>query len=692
MAMKKTFYKVTCYKDTGFNNGVDIPYSQAVLMSAPKIEYSESYYVREDLTLPIIKVNDSYHNLSDVDYVCLTETESPYTKYFYFCTPIAEAGSTCSLSLELDALTTIGVNNINYSGWQVRGHIRKEDDILFGNNATESFVPLKPLQMSDVKTIGKEYELAPISFRNYTKPTEDLHIVVSSVDLVAASDIDPELQERIEAYGCFLKDDPDDPVMYIPKVKNNDIEVSTEFGMFTPNVNGYNTLNSSKLPGICAFDYDNSKIRKAVEALNSIGQLQLIASFTIPKDALIKSYTYGAVHYDGIEYERDEEYGFMTGRLLKLTGICEYADITDKPFEYTEENYTPKNKKCYSMFRSMTVANVSSGSQITKPIYELKFGNNINPKICVFSDPMCTTGKPFAKFMTDYSKLDFADVVLGSCWLNNQIILDGASNSVWNNANYAITQQGNDITFRQFNYNTQVGFANNFANSILALTSQAYEKQNLKNSNFDQGLAGLNSALSLLGDAKNVREVIQDGVSGIGSTISSFRHSTTQKAYIDMLDTINSLKNMRNEIDRKNIVANLGFGLDMLSLGDKSNMLGQIQNVQLIANAPLFMPTLNLAIYGRNNFVIYEQRMELSDLKELDRYFQRYGYNGLHKELTKECFNTREYFTYIVCEDVNIKPINGSFSRVIKAKAISQLLNGVRVWKCLPDFDKIDLN
>lgn len=682
MAMKRTTYKVTVYKNTGFN-GIDIPFSSAVLQYATKKEYNESYYVREDVNLPSIRVNDNYHELSDVDYVCLTSTESPYEKYYYFCSPFAEAGGVCTLVLELDALTTIGINNAEFTGWQTRGHIRKEDDVLFGNTSAENFIPQKPLKMSDVKTVGVDYPLEQIGLRNVVKPNKDLHLIVSSVDILEAVHID-SLKEKLDSYGCYIDGDYTDPVMFIPRIKNNSAENpddSTVFTMMTPTTNGFTTLNSSKLPGICVFDYDNPKVKKGVEALNSCGQLQLIASYTIPKENLIESYNMGLRHYEGIRYELDENDN-QTGRIFVITGICESARLTDMPYEYTEDGYTPKNKKCFSMFRSSTIVNVSTGAQVSFPEYELKLGNNTEPIVAVFSDPM-SNGKPYGKFLTDLSKVDFSDVCLGSVWCNNSVILDGAANSVWSNINFALNQQALD---------RQKSFTN--LNQNIADQQYNINLENLERNQTSENLGGVGTVLGGLASIAGIIGgiatanplLVGAGASGLVGSIGGGYNVAT-------MGDKQSLERQSLELQKEAQYQATQNALRSINQSATANRVANIRATEVVVNAPQFVPNSTLALYrGRNSFVVYEHRLSKEDLMDLDRYFQRYGYNGLHRELTKECFNQREYFSFVVAEDINLKPINGTFSMAVRNKAIQQLLGGVRVWKIIPDYAKIDLN
>ena len=88
----------------------------------------------------------------------------------------------------------------------------------------------------------------------------------------------------------------------------------------------------------------------------------------------------------------------------------------------------------------------------------------------------------------------------------------------------------------------------------------------------------------------------------------------------------------------------------------------------------------------------YEIRKSDDDLKSEDMYYQRYGYNGLHRPLTAQCFNERQYYNYVQAFDVNIKNSTAQFGLRVRTKAISQLNKGVRVWKVLPDASYYETN
>ena len=133
------------------------------------------------------------------------------------------------------------------------------------------------------------------------------------------------------------------------------------------------------------------------------------------------------------------------------------------------------------------------------------------------------------------------------------------------------------------------------------------------------------------------------------------------------------------------------MSLDKLRQAKNENQVGLLKANGIIAPTSIFTPEPNLAMYGYNKFVLYETRKSNVDLRSEDMYYQRYGYNGIHRPLTKACFNCRQYYTYVQAFDVNIKTTL-SIGMRIKSKAIEQLNNGVRVWKVLPDAQYYETN
>ena len=661
MAMKKLNYTLTVYFNTGFN-GIDIPKSGAVLDTATKRTYQDVYYLREDLDLPQISVNDNYHNLADVDYVKLTSNDTGSPSYYYFAVPSAMAGGTTMLSLELDALTTMGgAANVDYiSGWQERGHIAQADDVLFGNTAPEDWSPSEPLKNS-------QYAYVDISsgVTGATHPANDLQIIITNIDLVKLgqyiSNNNPKNIIEVIKGGVIdpTTQDIQDELMYIPKIESAD--TYTTFNIMAGTYEGTSATETASLhiPNTCAYDVTNPIIKNGLDLLFSCGQLQLQGSYTIPKEYVIEQLS-------GV----DVTYKTQEGRYVEITGNLSFATISNLPFEYVEGSYTPKNKKVYSMFRSYTLTNPASGSLITLPVYELKKGSSTAPVVKTWSDPT-STGKPTAKFETDLSaNVPFSDIVSGSNWINNQLLMEGASGSLWNNVNASLNQQAIQRDQESLIYN------NGIASQQMAMAQEVLNKQQLAER---RGFLGKVAT----GTAGLVGGMVTGGLGAVASAGSMASLANMSNSQNLMYATqYQAQENLRLQDEQR--MQNALYGVDANAQRVNENRIGLLKSNGVVAPTPYFSPEPNLAMYGYNKFVIFETKMQADDLKSLDDYFQRYGYNGIHRPLTQACFNCRTYYTYVQAFDVNIKA-TGSYGMRIRNKAISQLNGGVRVWAVLPD-------
>lgn len=661
--MIKLNYTLTVYFNTGFN-GIDIPANASVLETANKKTYTDTYYLREDIDAPQIIVNDNYHNLSNVDYVKLVASgvkpNNQPTTFYYFASPKPYAGGTTCLTLDLDALLTCGgASELNYtSGWQERGHIAKSEDTLFGNLAPEAWSPKQCLVSS-----GYE-ELNPI-----TGDILDREVIISNIDIASLGARDDE----IKVIEGKIPDTTDptqlgETVMYLPRI--NPCDDATEF-VIQPN--GVVQSRGLKIPNTLAFDADNTKVKKGLAYLLSCGQLQLQNSYTIPKEYVL-----------GANYKNNDP---TTGVFSSIQGIGEDIIASNFPFEYTENGYAPKNKKCYSTFREFTLVNLASSATISKQPQETAYNGGTTPTIRIWAD-MCSTGKPFARFMSDASpNMNIIDCIQGSQWVNHQILLTGASGSIWNNINSAFAQQNIDRQMSSVKANQQIADIQ-YQNSLTGIRAGKIQSMfglagNLANmtqgaESTEAGYYASKMGASDLASGQGTMAGIGIGAAQAGANLA-FSMSNAKLAQ-NILEVNKAHQDFSNQQE-----------LDALRQARNENYVGLLRANAVVAPTTIFTPEPNLAMYGFNKFVIYETRKSHADLLSEDMYYQRYGYNGLHRPLTKACFNCRDYYVYVQAFDINIKTAT-SIGMRIKAKAIEQLNNGVRVWKVLPDAQYYETN
>ena len=644
-------YELTVYFNTGFN-GVDIPADASVLETATKRTYNDTYFCREDIDKPVLAVNDTYANLRDADYVKLTPktgNAGGVTSY-YFCVPSAQAHNTTILALELDALLTMGgAKNLNYiSGWQERGHIAKSDDDPFSNIASENFTPSRPLICR-----GKDFDLTPTSHAS-----NDVVLVVSTVDLteVANSDMQVDVVTGVDAN--------DEEKMYFPEIKVNDDTHLTEFRTTTkwddPNASPVNSIY--KLPSTTAFLFNRTDVKRGLKALYSAGQLSLSNAYVIPK-----------IYVDsaGVAVFSDKLSAVMN--VYHQNEVIDTNTDDDFKFLFAIPNYTIKNKKVYSLYNDYQICNIASGASSIKPASELYDASNA-PKIFVWSDTS-PNGKPSARFsyIKDVANL-FSDVVNGAPWYQQQLVFEGASGSLWNSINASFANAGYNRQIQQNN------LERNYANQQYGVMSEQIT--------FNQMMGATQNALSFarsgIGGLSDIMGGnVAGGLLNIGnSAIDSALSAESIRFNADMA---------RRQLDLSNQNANARASLERQAINQSinENKVGLLKNNKIVSPTVLFTPSDTLSLFGQNLFKGYHITMDDDDIKELDAYFQRYGYNGIHRPLNASCFTCRQYYTYVQAFDINIK---STYGMRIRQKAINQLNNGVRVWRVLPDLQYYETN
>lgn len=635
---------VTVYFNTGFN-GIDIPSSPSVLAAASQQVYSDVYYMREDIDKPTIRIKDSYENLCAVDYCAITTNGT--TKYF-FASPSALTKGVTMLALDLDALLTMGgAENITYiSGWQERGHIKKTDDTLFGNIASEEWIPTQPLEnvnVSEVKASG-------------TQAAADLKLIVSNIDIKSIGQM-PGVQEVVE--GKVNTTDPN-AVMYWPKLKTPQSATAFTIWDFDNTSAGY-AGDSFSLPQTKVYSQVDpvtgnsvTDVIAGIEQLFSAGQLQLQGSYVLPKE-YIDSWTYTS----------------GSGEFSVITGVHESKNLSSMPFEYTVSGYTVKNKKCFATYRQFGVAAVGSGDMCIKDVEHLYRSGLTYPVLDIWADP-CSTGKPYARF--SYIKgapYHYIDCVKGLQWATAQLVLEGASGSFWNSIDNAFANQQLQ---RQQSMNT-------FNAGVAA---QGYDLQ-MQQANMGLKYAGINAGLGVMqaaggGIGKGASGATSAGFSAARS-MSALSQSVEQNTFqLQSLWNEMNANSSRAEMENNNLQNRIN-----------QNNIGLIRSNNIVAPTVMFTPEQNLGLYGHNYFVAFEIRKTDEDLKSEDMYYQRYGYNGLHRPLTQQCFKERQYYNYVQAFDINLKGAT-EFGLRVRTKAISQLNKGVRVWRVLPDASYYDTN
>lgn len=651
---------VTVYFNTGFN-GVDIPSSQQVLLSAQKKTYNDVYFMREDIDKPTIRIKDTYENLCAVDYCQITVTTGNVSKNtFYFASPSALTKGVTLLALDLDALLTMGgAENLNYiSGWQERGHIKKSDDTLFGNIAPEDWAPVQPLVNANMTEVHGN--------SNSSEVLEDLNLVTSNVDFASLTDPNLPSDEQLVYAGVHNGDIS----MYWPKIP---AALSTSYSMYDFDISDTRDFSVAQTRVYAIKDYrqqgnpDIPRAKEALERLFSAGQLQLQNSYIIPK-----------------EYIESTTFSSLTGDVGHITGFHDTKDLTDMPYEYAigtgQSAYTPKNKKVFATYRQYAIVCIASGDTIIKSAEDIYKSGDSYPSVKLWADPS-STGKPYARF--DYIKgapYQFADCVKGLQWANNQLVMEGASGSLWNSidnafANQQLQRQQSLNLFESGiaaqNYSlqkeaTDVGLQHSFIGDLIGA--------------FTGGSGAVNAHYSRDNKGKPLNELSLGGA----MASSGFAVANAVNAFSQSMDTNTfQTQQMWNEMQAASSRAEMANNSIQNQINQ--NNIGLIRSNRIVYPTVMFTPEQNLGLYGYNYFVAFEIRKTDDDLKSEDMYYQRYGYNGLHRPLTQQAFKERTYYNFVQAFDINLKAPSAEFGLRVRTKAIAQLNKGVRVWRVLPD-------
>lgn len=649
---------VRVYKNTGFD-GLNIPGSPSVLDAAQHTDYPDFYFLRESVDLPVIRIKDSYDNLADVDYVRITDNTTGKACY-YFASPRSLAKGVTAIGLVLDALLTMGGADAQTytSGWMTRGHIAQSEDTLFSNVASEEFVPTRPL-------IVDKWQILPT-----TNPrTDDLNVVITNTDIIdiaGTADLTADVIAGIVA-GTV------DPVMYLPKLKI--APYSTEFRVWDFDNESYKYF---KLAGTAAYDPTNAVVKRGLSKLYSFGQLQLGASYQIP------------AQWDGGKSLSSDGNGMFDA----LYGWEEVINLTNAPYEYVQGI---KNKKVFALFRSAHLIALASGDTASYPIAETAGVENgqvrANPRIRTWSDPS-STGKPYAGFADLHTgggtgtgiRHAYADSVHGAQWSNSQIVVEGASGNAWTGLSVAMTRASQARAFENDTLQNSIAYKK---------LQMAYEETGLARDKFE-AIGGLEAMSQTVSAAKSSAIGAIEGfaLGGAPGAVAGSLPGFVDAASIPYDYAIKEAST-RNAVNR-NVYAMIGNeaqrDLIIRARAQERNQttVGELQSNNVVAPSVMFSPEINLGLYGYNKFGYYETCMHPDDMLEADRYFQRFGYAGLHKPLTAAVFNTRQYYNFVQASGISIK--TQGYGMRVRERAVAQLNSGVRVWHVLPDSSYYDLN
>lgn len=609
-------YSTRLYLDTGFSYE-NIPDS-ASLLNNPNVKFIDvdAVWLYQNQEQGVIRVKSTFDNIYPVDY-CRIGSSS-----YYFVTNVTMINpNTAELSLVIDAITTIGLNNITDNlagGWCTRRCVT--DDTLFNNCIDEDFVPTQPL----------ENDTQDIKISN-----NGILAIVSSIDLSKVGELLSQgYKNSIESTSI----DVSVPTVPAINLKYTKITIDYQGLKLTRELVGKRMY----LVGITDGDSQDNMLVDALTTVWSLGLFDAIAGIyylPIGEEGTGSNFTYEAVLNigDGL---------FWISELTVHGGFFKLDRI---PFKWNTPNV--KNNKVfatkYNTYRLISMVSGNEAKYYAGDIYD-NLNNPDAPNIAINIDGS-DNGTTYAK--PEYIR----GVDLSQTSKKFEIMRDAVTGGDWVSLNYNQARPKGIIkTLNSLNLSR--------ANTVLDIPSKILSNLSLpnlsKNGNIYESMTMPYSPSSSLVSQQQIAGGALDQVSPI--TGYNYFGNPRIGGFGNILGAISGLKDS-------------GVGL----LANSQ----EIANAVIQSPETWFPIDNTLSLFYGNSYYVIRERLSDEDTLKFDKYLTMYGYK-VNEPLTKECFYGRQYFNYIKAEGINIKTINRVPLR-LKQIAIEQLQGGIRIWHTL---------
>lgn len=609
-------YSTRLYLDTGFSYE-NIPDS-ASLLNNPNVKFIDvdAVWLYQNQEQGVIRVKSTFDNIYPVDY-CRIGSSS-----YYFVTNVTMINpNTAELSLVIDAITTIGLNNITDNlagGWCTRRCVT--NDTLFNNCIDEDFVPTQPL----------ENDTQDIKISN-----NGILAIVSSIDLSKVGELLSQgYKNSIESTSV----DVSVPTVPAINFKYSKITIDYQGLKLTRELVGKRMY----LVGITDGDTQDNMLIDALTTVWSLGLFDAIAGIyylPIGEKGTGSNFTYDATLNIGDDL-------FWISELTVHGGFFKLDRI---PFKWNTPNV--KNNKVfatkYNTYRLISMVSGNEANYYAGDIYD-NLNNPDAPNIAINIDGS-DNGTSYAK--PEYIR----GVDLSQTSKKFEIMRDAVTGGDWVSLNYnqarpkGIIKTLNSLTLRR-------------ANTLLNIPSKILPNLSLPN----------------LSKNGNIYESITMPYSPSSSLVSQQQISGGAIDQVSPITGYNYFGNPR--IGSFGNVVGAISGLKDSAV----DLLGNSQEIAnaFIQSPETWFPIDNtLSLFYGNSYYVIRERLSDEDTLKFDKYLTMYGYK-VNEPLTKECFYGRQYFNYIKAEGINIKTINRVPLR-LKQIAIEQLQGGIRIWHTL---------
>lgn len=378
-------FNIVCFKSTGFNL-IDIPYNADIITNNFDPHSFEAVWLLQNKGLAEIRIKATWDEIDGADY-CVVQR--PGVDVWYFISKIEMLNENCcKLSLNMDAITTIGLNRLHQiTGWCSRRHVK--DDELMKYTLPEPWVPSTELILEPLSKISLDPETT-VSDTTFIGCTFNLAGEFRDADFYITPEPDPNTQEY--------------PSVVVPNCpgyeggKNKDTRIT----MVYPD----NTSNFNRIPATRLFE-----LSAVADNINKARSLSLdtgiVASYKIPGE------------YHNPTASEPDGYDRIANRAgyVASTLVYEYA-----------KNVI--NKKVFASFNTYTLLSICSGDSKEFQADEIYHPGDKAPRIAVWAD-LSPEGNPF--FRPEYylnNNTDFfMNCIQGSPWQNTPIAFATQSGS-----------------------------------------------------------------------------------------------------------------------------------------------------------------------------------------------------------------------------------------------------------------------
>ena len=583
---------IEAFKNTGFTarnvpDGASTVYSNFKPTRYPDCALIQNKYLAK------IRIATTFENIDGVDYIVVIKNGTDKT--FYFVTGITMLNDNCcELDLMMDALTTVGIDNLYIiSGWATRCH--PASDGLFENDLPEPFIPSHELQM-DVSGIIK----LPVE-----DTAKDLNVVGATFNV----------EGDYNSAKKFLAEDAYVTTPICPMFTSDSAD-NTIIKMYVGTLGTF----ENKLPETYLFE-ETDKVKEGLQTARSLGlDNGISSSYRIPKEYLSAK--------------------LLSSNSLISTLTNRFGSVdTTIPFKY-DTDYEVMNNKCYVIWNTFTIMSTCSGERAdykAKEVYENDPDGNFH--INIFAD-LSPNGSPYFSPVKYLGKNNlWQTAIKGMPWQNQPIAYDRESG-------WYVSRESKLLDYKEYLSQYNYDYAKNERDKARAEVNGAFD--------FVTGVAsGVGSLLSgKIGDG------VSDIAGGLKSVFNTGADITNYNAAKEQMYKNRKFTEQKSE---------LAFNA-----------------TQVYAPTVSFPRDESLQNFVGNYCYVTRTRLAKSDLQKLDVLFNMYGY-AVDEPVTKPMFNSRRYFNYIECNNLDIDIKSKDVPMYIRDLITNQLTNGVRIWHVKPN-------